>query len=106
MRASTCEVGCAIAECPGLSVQDSYSYYYNYYASHYGVPGSTYLVVCNYGPGYPVENLSYTSLLHLLRPYKAGPTCKFCPEDYPLCDSPLSGQATGEQGIVTGGLCC
>lgn len=77
--AATCEIGCALVECPDL--------YFDYYHYDYDYPkgyGSVYFFVCYYGPGIPGDP-SYAA--HRFRPYKYGSACKYCHEPYPLCDT-------------------
>lgn len=109
--AKSCEVGCAIAECPNL-----YGYiYYPYFLAALSLlenspdPPIPHLVVCNFGPG-----LSDDHLYHI-RPYKKGLPCYHCPEAYPLCDrthygyyTPLGSQPTTDEDVESylTGLCC
>ena len=72
----TCQVGCAIAACHYLSLDD-FSSYLNYIGVNSDeVSGTRYLVVCNYGPGNPDNTLP---------PYTDGSSCSACPAEYPLC---------------------
>ena len=78
----TCEVGCAIAECPNLNVSSYYENFLSTYGHYYDVElnDTTFLVICNYGPGYTDE------IAHRSRPYWKGYPCTKCPYEYPLCD--------------------
>lgn len=80
MSCSTaCEVGCAIAECPNLT-PDDYHFLLNFVGGERDVERTTYLVVCNYGPGFEEPIWKF-------RPYKKGTPCSKCPPGLPVCDS-------------------
>ena len=98
VNAKTCEVGCAIANCPNVH---SYNYYHHYQlAYNNGESGPTdYLVVCYYGPAFSED---YHTYLHKLRPYLIGSPCTKCPEEFPLCDNEPA--VVGSQGPAAG-LC-
>lgn len=112
--ATACEVGCAIAECPNLSMDDSPivpEVPPNYMDSD-SIP--TYLVVCRYAPGFDSEEPVYKH-----RPYWKGWPCTKCPKGFNLCDEvpstrPMTGYAplidsvagAEEMPPTIRGLCC
>ena len=82
--ARTCEVGCAIAFCPKLPLDNFGAYLYSIHIYGSGIP---YLVVCSYGPGNPDTSQP---------PYIKGDSCDQCPDQYPLCtNSSESGMGSG-----------
>ena len=110
--ADACEVGCAIVNCPSLSDLYYYHFLYDPFSDEV-TPGTAYVMVCVYGPGYPSD-------IYNRPPYISGAPCSSCPDQFSQCEESTyhssppqyardylpAAIGAGLEDAALGGLCC